>query len=422
MRRFPGILWALRLGCLVVALTFGGAIGARAADEPYALSTGDKLRIVVHARPDLSGEFTIDPSSTLAVPVLGRMQVEGLSLVQLEDMLADRLLQKAGLKDPNLSVEIMQHRPFFILGAVEAAGQYPYVAGMTVLHAISIASGFRKPSPQDVLLVLEVSRARERYQLAGESTAVALARRARLVAERDGGAEIAFSPMITELVGAARADALAAHEKNLMAQRSASLQAELDTIEKQKGVIADEMDALQGLLVSKETQSKLTEQELAQLDSLRQRDLIPVTRLLALRRLAAELEGDRRQLLAFLARARQETTKVDLTILNLRKARNIQIAETLKQTDDELSQLEISRRAAADQLGRAEITERRTTARLSAGDPGADVIIVRRGPNGPVEISASDHTPVLPGDIVKIPAPAPSRGEFDQGIKAARAP
>ena len=100
------------------------------------------------------------------------MQVDGLTLIQLEDLLTERLLQKVGLKDPNLTVEIVQHRPFFILGAVEAAGQYPYVTGMTVLHAISIAGGFRKPAPGDVMLLLEASRARERYQIVGETTAV----------------------------------------------------------------------------------------------------------------------------------------------------------------------------------------------------------------------------------------------------------
>jgi hypothetical protein len=60
--------------------------------------------------------------------------------------------------------------------------------------------------------------------------------------------------------------------------------------------------------------------------------------------------------------------------------------------------------------------------RLSAQELSGEVVIVRRGPNRPVEMQAGDHTPVLPGDIVKIPAPAPSPADISLGIRAARTP
>ena len=46
------------------------------------------------------------------------------------------------VKDPHVTVDIAQNRPFFILGEVRAAGQYPYVSGMTVQSAVAIAGGF----------------------------------------------------------------------------------------------------------------------------------------------------------------------------------------------------------------------------------------------------------------------------------------
>ena len=46
------------------------------------------------------------------------------------------------VRDPQVTVDIHQHRPFFILGEVRTPGQYPYVSGMTVETAVAIAGGY----------------------------------------------------------------------------------------------------------------------------------------------------------------------------------------------------------------------------------------------------------------------------------------
>ena len=83
MRRaslLPTILRLCRAGLVAVL-----APAAAAADEPdYTLGTGDRLRIAVYERADLSGEFTVGPSASLSLPLLGRIRVEGLTLAQFE--------------------------------------------------------------------------------------------------------------------------------------------------------------------------------------------------------------------------------------------------------------------------------------------------------------------------------------------------
>ena len=410
---------------LAIAFAFavlGAGEAATAGDEPYRLGVGDKLRIAVYERADLSGEFAIGPSASLSLPLLGRVPAEGLSLAELEAALAERLAAAAGLKEPRLSVEIVQYRPFFILGAVENSGQYPYVNGMTVLHAISIAGGYRKADAQDALLRLEAERARERYHLVVETQAIAIARRSRLLAERDELGEIVFPPALADTVGETKAAALAAHERVIMEQRTLSFQNELAVMESQKSILGDEIRALEGQLTAKGRVSELNQQEIAEIEKLRQRDLVPITRLLGLRRLAAELEGDRRQLSAFIARAKQEIIKVDLSLLNLRKARTIQVLENIKQVDDELVQLAISRRAATEQIARAETAVSRLVARAPLDDAKGEVVIVRRGPDGQRELVAHDLTPVLPGDVVKVPARLSPAAGSAPANGAARAP
>jgi polysaccharide export outer membrane protein len=46
------------------------------------------------------------------------------------------------MRNPDVAVEVAEYRPFFIQGEVGTAGQFPYVFGMTVRSAISVAGGF----------------------------------------------------------------------------------------------------------------------------------------------------------------------------------------------------------------------------------------------------------------------------------------
>ncbi|HRK19659.1 MAG TPA: polysaccharide biosynthesis/export family protein [Hyphomicrobiaceae bacterium] len=106
----------------------------------YRLDTGDKIRIFVYAQPSLSRIYTIDQEGFISVPLIGETRARGLTTRGLADMIRSRLAQSY-VRDPHVTVDISQNRPFFILGEVKAAGQYPYVPGMTVEAAIAIAGG-----------------------------------------------------------------------------------------------------------------------------------------------------------------------------------------------------------------------------------------------------------------------------------------
>ena len=114
---------------------------AQSSFDDYLLDSGDRLRVTVFGQADLSGEFSVDGAGLVAVPLMEPVPARGLSTVEfsrrLEAVLGQRLL-----RNPAVSVEIAQYRPFFILGEVNRPGQYPYVNGMTVRTAAAIAGGF----------------------------------------------------------------------------------------------------------------------------------------------------------------------------------------------------------------------------------------------------------------------------------------
>lgn len=112
-----------------------------AATTPeYTLGSGDRVRVTVFNEPQFSGEYTVDGSGHVAMPMIGGVPVDGLTAPAAEDAIEEELSAKA-LVSPEVSVEVVDYRPFYILGEVSAPGQYPYVDGMTVLTAIAIAGG-----------------------------------------------------------------------------------------------------------------------------------------------------------------------------------------------------------------------------------------------------------------------------------------
>lgn len=107
----------------------------------YLLDTGDRLRVFVYGQPNLSRLYNVDQSGNISIPLIGNVRARGLSTTQLEGSIKARLAQGL-VRDPQVTVDVQQNRPFFILGEVRTPGQYPYVTGMTVEMAVAIAGGF----------------------------------------------------------------------------------------------------------------------------------------------------------------------------------------------------------------------------------------------------------------------------------------
>ncbi len=130
----------------------GEATATRLAAPAYTLDSGDRLRVVVFRHEDLSGEFEVDGTGTFAMPLIGQVEAAGLSTRQLEERIAERL-RDGYLVDPQVSIEVLNYRPFFILGEVNQPGQYPYASGMSVINAVALAGGFTFRAKENAISV-----------------------------------------------------------------------------------------------------------------------------------------------------------------------------------------------------------------------------------------------------------------------------
>ena len=114
---------------------------AFAAELPYTLDTGDKLRVVVFGQDGLSNSYVVDASGAITMPLIKAVSARGLTTAALTRAVGDRLRQ-GFVREPHVAIEVEAYRPFFILGEVTAPGQYAYVPQMTVEKAVAVAGGF----------------------------------------------------------------------------------------------------------------------------------------------------------------------------------------------------------------------------------------------------------------------------------------
>ena len=150
-------LAALTTGCastpdLTSVASVGAAKTQSAASSPatataaapakgYVLAPGDKLRISVFNETEMSREYEVDTAGKVTLALIGAVQAAGKTPSELQDGLREAL-GKGYLRNPKISVEVSSYRPFYVIGEVTKAGEYPYKNGLNVISAVAVAGGY----------------------------------------------------------------------------------------------------------------------------------------------------------------------------------------------------------------------------------------------------------------------------------------
>ncbi|MBN9088885.1 MAG: polysaccharide export protein [Reyranella sp.] len=129
----------LAAGTLMVPLAMAAPARAQGG---YRLGSGDKIKVTVFGEDDASGEYEIDATGAISARLIGRLQVKNMTVSEVEQAMIEQYRSRGFFKNPRISIELTNLRPFFILGEVEKRGSYPYVNGLTVAQAVAIAGGY----------------------------------------------------------------------------------------------------------------------------------------------------------------------------------------------------------------------------------------------------------------------------------------
>jgi polysaccharide biosynthesis/export protein len=110
------------------------------AGGQYIVGPNDALTISIFDQPQLTGKYIVQPDGTFTFPLLGRLNVGGLTLQAVENELRDRLA-KGYLKDPQVGVSVDQYRSqqVFVMGEVRSPGSLQFTGVMTIIEALARA-------------------------------------------------------------------------------------------------------------------------------------------------------------------------------------------------------------------------------------------------------------------------------------------
>jgi exopolysaccharide production protein ExoF len=393
------------VGLAVVLIAAFVSVALAGSDSPlasgsYPLATGDRLDIAVFGEPDLSGEAEVDNVGSISLPLIGRVQVTGLDAGALEAIIVEKLMDY--LKNPRVTVEVLAYRPFYILGGVKLPGRYPYVVGMTVLNAIALSGGYYVTEENELRTRLAVTQGRENLNLLRGDYRVAIIREARLLAERDGLEEIAFPQEVLQNQNDPKVIEQIDGETRILTTRRESLNGAIAILMKTVSEYREEISALKTQMRSDAEQIKLLKIEIEGLERLLEKGFARKPRILQMRRTLSEVEGRLRGRQAFIARAQQSIGGAELEIIKLRQDWHSDVVAQLQQVQNEISKLANRLVAATDVLRENSAAATRTRTQL-LDQTSSRIIITRNTADGPRDLEATEHTPVFPGDVIRIP-------------------
>ena len=395
------------------------------ADE-YQLGPQDRLLIQVFEWrnsvyevidwPALTGEFTVGSGGMISLPIIGQIPAVGRTTRDLGEAIGGQMKARIGMTEaPVISVEVIQYRPFYIVGDVNNPGEYPYRPGLTVLQAFTIAGGLLRPQNNAAprLGREEIATQGDIQTLAAEINS-ARARKARLEAELGNAERIRF-PAVLEQQKSDPAIALLIEQEHLIFEgRQKSTQAEIEAHENLKKFFENEIVSLGEQLDVQLKQIDLMREELDSVTSLVKKGLAASNRERAQQRLIAELEGDRLRLETNLLRARQETSRTEIALLQTRNNKTNEVTAALRETEAVLQNAISRYETAKNLLAETRAIEPYMLVNRKRSTELQPVFSIVSQSNGKSkEVMASEASAVQPGDTVRVVLPVSQNEDLD---------
>ena len=400
------------------AVHFDRKHGKTAFDEvqEYRLGVQDKVSLKAfqwrESRADvfewkaLKGDYTISASGRLAVPLVGLVKAVGLTPSQLGRAIALRLRSKLGLAvPPEISVEIAEYRPFYIVGMVDKPGAYPYRPGLTVLQAMSLAGGLqREKKGASSVQGRDLITRRGEIQVMQLEINSLMARKARLLAELKGQDKVIYPRQLRALGKRKVISMLMKQENQIFAARRQSFNTQIHALTKLQKSLHGEIDYLHQQIKSQNRQIGLLKKQLVIVKRLIRKKLTPQSRQLILERTSAEMISGRLRLETSLMKVKQDISRTEIDITRVRNQRTREVTELMRENQAQLDrqrgklltlkQLLYDAQALAPSLKAKQVDKEGQALLFKVVRRGADHI--KR------EFEMDETMDIMPGDTLKV--------------------
>jgi HlyD family secretion protein len=229
--------------------------------------------------------------------------------------------------------------------------QYP--AG-GVIAEIRADDGMRV-NKGDLLVRLDETQLRANLQVIADQLDETRVRIARLTAERDGLDTPKMSGEPGAQAGGQDVTRLLASETSLFRARLGTRESQKQLLRSNIAQLEEEIDGIEAQIKSKSAQLDLISSELKGVQTLFDKQLVPLTRLTGLQRQAAQLDGERSQLKSTISETRSKISQAELQIVKIDQDLRSNVMKDLRESQDKESELTQKIVAARDQLNRVEI-------------------------------------------------------------------
>lgn len=159
-------------GVLIAVLSLGhpaftapyesaGREAASASDESYLIGPNNLLLIKVVGEGGIQSTFRVDDTGYITHPLAGRIKLAGQSVAQAEETVRASL-EGDYILNPYVTVFVMEHSRFSVLGEVRKPGNYEIISRLSIVEAISIAGGFAPVANEKKVKILRRDESQEK--------------------------------------------------------------------------------------------------------------------------------------------------------------------------------------------------------------------------------------------------------------------
>jgi polysaccharide biosynthesis/export protein len=416
-RAIASLRWLPAIALATVLTASAAASEDPTTQQPYSIEPGDRINVTVFGQPELSGDLTVDGNGAVDLPFIGQLVVRNLTIPECQKVITARLADGVLVK-PAVNVRVSEFRQLYILGDVRTPGAYAFHYGLTIKGAIAAAGGYAATETVQNTAVADYLTANERVRELSLQKLALMVREARLEAQRDG-ADSFSPPNIADAADERSFAAIVAAEQDTFNAQTSILKAQIDQMLTQKPRLNSEIEAVKNQILVEQKQVEIIKKEAEQYGGLIKQGLGLATSQMQLQLEQTARESDNWRLQAELSRLQMDAGEFDIKIQEVQAIYKRQIVTDLLDVRQRLREAELSLESAKAIRN----VKLRPSDSLASSDVQRSIVITRAQGGKESVLTATESTPLEPGDIIDITraaSPTPVRGTAARDDKSAQ--
>lgn len=391
-----------KLIILASSVLLAGVVPAVAGGEqdPLRLATGDRVLVTVLGQAEFSGDFVIDGSGAIAMPIVGAIKIGDRTLDEATNMILQQLSPKY-IQRPLVSVKVSEHQPIYVLGDVKSPGTYPYRYGASALSAIASAGGVGTSESTRPASRVDFMLADERLQVLEESHRTLVVRCARLEVQRSESSNSNAFNKDKFSRGDEATARIFGEEQEILEIQKARLKQTVQLLREQEPRLQAEIAGTRAQSEAEARQLRLLQDHMSEYDKLSASGLARRYTIIELQREEARHTGNLARFASEIARLEIGVGEIGLRIQEVENEYIRRVTAELQECRTRLREVEVTRTVAREirqiRLQQSGIALAGITGEVQ------HTIVIRRTRGGKGESFRGDwSTQLTPGDIVEV--------------------